>query len=168
MQQRLVQTLLMVAVCQLAFLADQSWGQTVVYDGQGDGWYSPATGDYGGTGEATHLGNHTILGNVETIPTSLLTAIWYSTTPQETVAADGSILYFDAVGTVELIPLDNTFTTFSAIWTGEFKVAGGTGRFANVQPADEPLKVEAINAPFTLTDTVWDFAWTLEGQIKLK
>ena len=60
------------------------------------------------------------------------------TAPQKTVAADGDPALLRFFGQVELIPLDCTFTTFSAIWTGDFVVVGGTGRFAHRGPAAEP------------------------------
>jgi hypothetical protein len=37
-------------------------------------------------------------------------------------------------------------------------VVVGTGRFAGAQPADEPLRVVAINAPFTFLDPAWSFS----------
>jgi hypothetical protein len=129
--------------------------------------YYALTGDYLGTGHGTHLGKHTFLGNVATTPTGQLTADWHSTVPQETVAADGSKLYFDTAGTVELIPRDN-LGNFTAVWVGEFTVVGGTGRFANAGPADEPLQVFAVNDPFNyFTDPVWTFSWELSGRIEL-
>ena len=63
---------------------------------------------------------------------------WYSTALQETIAANGDQLYFSASGQVQLIPLAIP-GTFSAIWTGDFVVVGGTGRFANAGPAAQPL-----------------------------
>lgn len=157
-----------VVVALLTGAADISYAQTVPYKASGDGAYSPIDGDYGGDGNATHLGQHTFFGNIATTPTGHpLVFLWEATTPQETVAANGDTIFFNAAGVVELIPLDNTFTVFSAIWTGEFDVEGGTGRFANVQPAAEPLSVTAVNDPFTFADPVWSFAWKLEGQIQL-
>jgi hypothetical protein len=70
-------------------------------------------------------------------------------------------------GQVELIPLDSSFTTFSAIWSGEVVVEGGTGRFANAGPGKQPLKLIAINDPFTFADAEWTFSWTLDDIITL-
>jgi hypothetical protein len=143
--------------------------QTVAYQAFGTGSFSPASGDYGGAGLGTHLGKQTYAGNVAVFPTAHpLVFDWALTAPQESVSADGDKVFFAAFGTVELIPLDATFTVFSAVWTGDFIVVGGTGRFANVQPADEPLAIVAVNDPFLLTDPVWTFAWTLEGEIRLR
>ena len=87
---------------------------------------------------------------------------------QETVAAHGDTLFFSGSGQVEFIPLDDTFTTFVAIWEGDFVVVGGTGRFAGAKPAAEPLRVVAINDPFTLLDPAWSFSWELTGRIVLR
>ena len=149
-------------------LISVSWGQLVPYKALGSSAsYFPLTGDYEGPGNATHLGKHYVLGNVETTPTGALTATWKSTAPQVTTAADGSTILFDACGEVELIPLDN-LGNFVAVWSGTFEVAGGSGRFENVGPGPEPLTVTAVNDPFNiLTDTEWNFSWTLEGHIDL-
>jgi hypothetical protein len=142
--------------------------QAVPYKAKGTGFYTPVTGDYGGQGTGTHLGRHTFAGNVAVFPTGdPLVFTFQSTSPQQTVAANGDILWFTSSGSVQLTPLDSTFTTFTAVWTGDFVVAGGTGRFADSGPADQPLKGVAINDPFSLTDPVWTFSWTLEGKIVL-
>jgi hypothetical protein len=117
----------------------------------------------------THLGRHTLSGNVATSPTANpLVFDFFLTVPQETVAANGDTLLFSGTGEVELIPLDATYTTFVAIWEGDFVVEGGTGRFAGAQPADEPVRVVAINDPFTLLDPEWSFSWELTGRIVLR
>ena len=149
--------------------AETARAQTVPYKASGTGVFSPITGDYGGTGNATHLGKHTFLGNVTSSPTANpLVFAWQSTVPQETIAANGDKIFFRASGLLELIPLDETFTMFYAIWTGEFVVEGGTGRFANVKPGARPLSVIAINDPFTFLDPEWTFTWELNGKIKLR
>ena len=61
-----------------------------------------------------------------------------------------------------------THTTVVAIWEGDFVVEGGTGRFAGAQPADEPLHVVAINAPFTVLDPEWSSSWELTGRIVMR
>lgn len=146
-----------------------AFAQTVAKRSFGTGAFSPLTGDYGGAGQGTHLGKQTYAGNVALFPTAHpLVFDWALTVPQENVSADGDKMFFAAFGTVELVPLDGTFTIFSAVWTGDFIVLGGTGRFANIQPADEPLAIVAVNDPFLLTDPVWTFVWTLEGEIRLR
>jgi hypothetical protein len=147
--------------------ASESQGQSVAYDTHGTGVYSPITGGYSGSGVGTHLGAHTFSGNVAVAPTaSPLVFSWYSTAPQETIAANGDKLYFSASGQVQLILLA-TPGTFSAIWTGDFVVVGGTGRFAHAGPAAQPLQGVAINDPFTLVDPEWTFTWKLSGRIVL-
>jgi hypothetical protein len=144
--------------------------QVVPYKTKGTGVYSPLTGAYSGPGTGTHMGNHTFDGNVAVYPTAHpLVFTWASTAPQATIAANGDVLYFDASGAVELIPLDATFTVFIAVWTGDFVVTGGTGRFASAAPANEPLRVIAINDPFNpTTDPVWTFSWEVDGRIRLR
>lgn len=159
---------LVLATLMLCIAARESSAQSVAYYTHGTGIYSPVTGDYGGPGVGTHLGRHTFFGNVLTSPTANPFVFdFFLTVPQETVAANGDKLFFSGGGEVELIPLDNTFTTFSAVWTGDFVVEGGTGRFASAGPADEPLRVEAINDPFTFSDLEWSFSWKLTGRIML-
>ncbi len=59
-----------------------------------------------------------------------------------------------------------------AMWTGDFLVDGGTGRFANVSGVPgEPIRVTAVNDPLDLPascpDDIWTFSWTLHGKIDL-
>lgn len=144
-------------------------GQTVAYRAFGTGFYSPVNGDYGGVGRGTHLGRHDFLGNVQTAPTANpFVFTWSLVGTQETTAANGDKLFFQASGEVELIPLDETFTTFSAVWTGDFVIDSGTGRFANAKPAAEPLRVIAVNDPFTFADPTWTFNWRLSGRIQTR
>src|SRR5262249_53360539 len=140
------------------------------YRTHGTGSYSPGTFGYGGVGVGPHLGRHTFAGVVATSPTANNPLVFDFSlmVPQETVAANGDKLFFSGSGQVEFIPLDDTFTTFVAIWEGDFVVVGGTGRFAGAQPADEPLRVVAINDPFSLLDPVWSFSWELTGRIVLR
>jgi hypothetical protein len=145
--------------------------QIVPYKASGLGMYSPVNGDYGGAGVATHLGRHNFSGKVVTTPTIdplIFNFLIDARNPQETVAANGDKIFFSGSGTVQLIPTEPTFTYFSANWSGNFVVEGGTGRFANAGPGPQPLDVVAINAPFTLADPVWNFNWTLNGKIRLK
>src|SRR4051794_23576814 len=161
-------TLIILTVVALSASARESLAQIVPYKASGTGTYSPITGDYGGSGVGTHMGLHTFLGNVAIAPTANpLVFDFHGTAPQKTIAADGDLLFFEFSGQVELIPLDPTFTTFSAIWTGDFVVVGGTGRFATAGPAVKPLQVIAINDPFTFTDLEWSFSWELTGKIRL-
>jgi hypothetical protein len=160
--------MVILTVMTLSATVRESFAQTVPYKASGTGVYSPTSGHYSGSGVATHLGKHKFLGNIATFPTdNPLVFDFVGTVPQTTIAANGDTIFFSLSGQVELIPLDSTFTTFSAKWTGEFVVVGGTGRFANVGPAAQPLQVIAINDPFTLADPAWTFSWELDGSIEL-
>ncbi len=161
-------TSVLLTVITLFAIASQSQAQTVPYRTAGIGVYSPVTGDYSGSGVGIPVGRHTFSGNVAVLPTANpLVFDFYSTVPQQTIAANGDMIYFSLSGQVEFIPLDSKSTVYSAIWTGEFVVVGGTGRFANVGPAAHPLSVIAINVPFTFADPEWTFFWTLDGSIEL-
>ena len=160
---------LVLSTLILSAAARESVAQSVAYRTHGTGSYSPVTFGYGGVGVGTHLGKHTFAGKVATSPTDNPLVFDFSLTgTQETVAANGDKLYFSGRGQVELIPLDATFTTFVAVWEGDFVVVGGTGRFAGARPADEPLRVVAINDPFSSLDPVWSFSWELTGRIVLR
>ncbi len=156
-----------VLLVTLSSGARESFAQVVPYKARGtEASYSPLTGYYSGTGQATHLGNVTVFGYVTTSRTTdPLVYTFQSSGPTTTVAANGDTILFTVSGTVQFFTLDGI--TFTAIWSGEFVVVGGTGRFANVGPGPEPLQVVAINDPFTLTDPEWTFSWTLDGSITL-
>jgi hypothetical protein len=157
-----------IVLVSLSAAARELSGQTVPHKGSGTGVYSPISGDYSGSGVATHLGKNTFFGNVAVSPTAdPLVYGWQSTEFQETIGANGDTILFSLSGQVQLIPLDSSFTTFSAIWSGEVVVQGGTGRFSNVGPGTQPLKLIAINDPFTFADPEWTFSWTLDGTITL-
>jgi hypothetical protein len=158
---------LALTVLTLSATASESRGQSAAYYTHGTGVFTPANGDYSGTGVGTHLGAQTFFGNVLVMPTgNPLVVTWYSTVPQVTIAANGDRLYFSSSGTAQLIPL-STPGTFTAIWTGDFVVVGGTGRFASAGPAAQPIQAVVVNDPFKLTDPVWTFTWELSGRIVL-
>jgi hypothetical protein len=158
-----------VVLVALAGGIRESSAQEVPYKSKGTGIYSPGNGNFSGTGTGTHMGNLTFSGNVMTTSTANPLVFNFSlTAPQQTVAANGDMIYFIGSGQVQLFPLDSTFTTFTAFWSGQYEVVGGTGRFANVAPGEEPLEVTATNDPFALTDPEWTFSWTVDGTILLK
>ena len=156
-----------VVLVTLSANARESFAQVVRYKASGtDASYSPLTGYYSGAGRATHLGKVTVFGYVTTSPTANpLVYTFESNGPTTTVNAHGDSILFTVSGTVELSTVDGV--TFTAIWSGEFVVVGGTGRFANVGPGPEPLQVVAINEPFTFADPEWTFSWTVDGSITL-
>ena len=155
---------------------EQSNSQSIPFWAFGtNGSYFPAAdgsgGPYEGFGFGFPLGVHFVTGNLAVIPTDdPLVFDWVTTEPQLSMGIFGSIL-FESEGSVQLIPeLDgggNPTGVFTAEWTADFTVVGGTGLFSSVQPAGRPLKVVAVNEPFTLADPEWNFSWTLVGRIRL-
>ena len=161
-------TTVILSLAILSATIRESQAHTVPYKAKGTGIYSPVTGNYSGSGDGTPLDEHTFFGNIKISPTANpLVFDFHSTVDQTTIAEDGDEIFFSVSGQVELVPLDSTFTTFSAIWTGHFVVTGGTGRFAGAKPASQPLEVIAINDPFTFADPQWTFSWELAGKIQL-
>lgn len=163
--------------CTTLFVALGLWsatcavGQVVPYKTTGVGVYQPVNGNYGGSGTGTHVGNHTFVGNVLTSPTSHPLVFDFeilTSNPQVTIAANGDRVFYSGSGQVQLIPLEPTFTFFSAVWSGTFVVEGGTGRFATMAPGPQPLNVVAINQPFTFADPQWAFTWQLNGFVQLR
>lgn len=166
---RLMQTVALFAAIHVCCCLAPATAQVVPYRASGMGVYDPISGDYGGSGVATHLGRHTLFGNVVFEPTGIPGVFDFtidSKNPQVTTAADGSRIFFSGSGLVVLQPV--TETVFTATWSGNFVVEGGTGRFANVSPGPQPLSVVAINQPFTFNDPQWFFNWTLQGSIRLR
>ncbi len=156
--------------------ASQSDAQTIPFWAFGtNSSYFPAAdgsgGPYEGIGFGFPLGIHFVSGNLAVTPTDdPLVFDWETTEPQISIGFLGSIL-FESVGSVQLIPeLDQTGNptgVFTAEWTADFTVVGGTGLFSSVQPAGRPLRVVAVNEPFRLSDPEWKFSWTLNGRIRL-
>src|SRR5437660_1446123 len=112
-----------LTVLALGTIARDSGAQVVPYKASGTGLYSPITGDYSGPGVGTHLGLQTYAGHV-TVSLTANPFVFDFEGTQESTSANGDKLYFSLSGQVELIPLDPTFTTFTAVWTGEFVVEG--------------------------------------------
>jgi hypothetical protein len=156
-----------VALVSLGASTRDCFAQVVPYKARGTGAsYNPLTGFYSGTGQATHLGHIKYSGDVAFAPTAdPLVYTFQSNGPTTTVAANGDAILFTTSGTVQLFTFDGI--SFTAIWSGEFVVVGGTGRFANVGPGPQPLQVVAINEPFTFADPEWIFSWAIDGSITL-
>ena len=169
-----------VAIIILTASARDSFAQTVPYKTMGkNAVYTPSTGDYGGFGVGTHMGKHSFFGNVTVKPdpnepNNPLKGTFMTTpdTVQEVTAADGSKFFSKFSGKVQLkfmgVVPNTTIPIFTARWEGQFVVVGGTGRFANVKPAAQPLQVIAVNHPFTFLDQQWYFDWEIDGQIIMK
>jgi hypothetical protein len=158
---------LALAFAALIATAPASFAQIVPYKGSGTGIYFPTKGDYGGSGVATHLGSLTFAGHLVITGADGLVFDFETTVPQVNKASNGDELRFTLSGQVELTPLDDTFTTFIAIWSAKGVVVGGTGRFAHAGPAHQPLDIVAINSPFTFADPFWSFSWQVDGKISL-
>lgn len=132
--------------------------------------YNPATAFTTATGKATHMGR--ITGSGVAFPSADLgnglfewTALNY-----ELTAANGDQILFEGGGLVQFIPIEGNL--FYAVWSGEFTVTGGTGRFRNVKPGSAPIEVIAINDPFELDEfgnalpgDTWTYSWELNGTI---
>jgi hypothetical protein len=166
---RLKQSFLaLLAITAIGIAGSEALARPVPYKAAGTGAYSPVTGDYCGPGISTRFGRLTFAGNIATTPTdNPLVFNFHSTVDQVNTHANGDKISFAVSGSVQLIPLDDSFTTFTAVWTGEFTVTGGTGRFEGAKPADKPISVIAVNAPFTFAESEWFFVWKVDGEIEL-
>lgn len=127
--------------------------------------YSPISGTYSGSGVGVRLGTCKVEGFAIPTPTSNpLVLDWTGGGP--VTAANGDQIFLTGGGQVQLVPLGGTI--FSAVWSGNFNVVGGTGRFASAGPGTAPISVTAVNSPFDiLNDPVWNFSWSLDGDINL-
>ena len=149
--------------------AQNAYGQLVPYKAQGkNAVFFPATGAFSGVGVATHFGRSVHSGALVTVSTGPLTANFESTSPLVVTAASGDTLLLRMQGQVEFVPLDSSLTVFTAVWSAQANVVGGTGRFANVKPGPQPLSVVATNEPFRLTDPQWKFSWQFSGNFRLR
>lgn len=160
-----------VTLVALSLSVQNVYGQVVPYKSGGvNAVYSPQTGDFSGFGLATHLGKNSFQGNVAAAPTGQLTAAFKSTTQTVVVGASGDQLHLKLLGEVQFVPLYNSASgpVFSAVWSGQAVVLGGTGRFANVKPGPQALTLYAVNDPFTFKDEQWTFSWRIAGMIRLR
>ncbi len=157
-------------VFALLSMTQTSFGQIVPFLAHGQrALYSPCTALTTATGHATHMGRITASGAVIPFPTSDPLVLDWTAVNYEMTAANGDQLFFEGGGTVQFIPLPSGM--FTASWSGEFTVTGGTGRFANAGPGHAPLQVIAVNDPLNLPaecpDDVWTYSWALVGDIDL-
>lgn len=140
--------------------------QLVPFKASGDNAiYNTQTGETSGIGVATHMGQ--TLGAGVALPTADLGNGLFSWVAQEYsfTAANGDQLFLAGGGFVQFFPLEGT-DYLSAIWSAEFTVVGGTGRFANAS-TEEPLAVVAVNYPLQLGDPYYTYYWNIEGMIDL-
>jgi hypothetical protein len=160
--------LLQVAVLMVAFTIGQvGQAQVVPFKASGKNatYAQPFAGGDGSTwsvGQATHMGR--MVGYGRALPTGVGNN-WTTVGDYTLTAPNGDSIFMNGGGTVETFDLGGGL--FFAIWTGQFQVVGGTGRFANVGPGTAPIDVVAINEPFTFADPTWIYSWSLRGDIDL-
>ncbi len=162
---KLMSVLLPVAVVWA--VAPIGRAQTVPYIDGGSGVYNPFTAEYATQGRS-NFGRSNGLGTAIPMPTSdPYLSNWVTNGEVSETFQDGSEIFFIGGGEFRLIPICGMLHT--AIWTGEYTVTRGTGRFAGIGPAARPLQVIAVNTPFVYPPTpgdTWPFFWTLKGKVR--
>jgi hypothetical protein len=140
--------------------------------GSGTGVFFPATGYYFGPGSATPFGDLIYSGTLELDeiqPGKFRFQNAGRGTENESFHEvsyeDGSTISTRFRGIVELVPvLENGNPTgqFTANWDGNWTIVEGTGQ---LRGAKGGFRVNAINDPFSLTDEVWTFSWSWQGNV---
>jgi opacity protein-like surface antigen len=166
-----------LAVVAVLGMASESFGQVVPFNGKGrNATYdvnalalgANGTGDFSGTGQMTQLGLCSVSGNaVVEEPLDGTELLWSVDFPKGAVIANkhGTItLEQTGNASVEFIPIAGGL--FTATWSVDFSVTGGTGKYAGAG-APAPLKVSAVNDPFQLGQAELTYSWTIEGAINL-
>jgi len=165
-------TLLALSIVTLFVIAGQTaHAQVVPFKASGDdATYNPDPKSLEtlGLGKATHMGK--IVGSGVAEPGEELGPglFAWSALDYQLTAKNGDTIFLTGGGVVQFVPIEGDL--FFAVWTGEFTVTGGNGRFCNVGPAAEPLQVTAINNPFTFPAAegdIWTYDWEISGQIDL-
>ena len=156
-------------VAALAFVLNQtSSAQLVPYHVIGTGGIDPVTGDFAGPAKGFNLGELTVGGNavVDGLDPQNgdFEGVW--TADVTDVATNGDELNLVGSGTITLKPLGGTM--FEAVWSGEWTVTGGTGRFENAEPGPKPIRMVAVNDPFDIvSDPIWYFSYEKVGEFDL-
>ena len=169
MRKRLLALIPVLSVVSLLMIDQACLGQVVPFRASGENAiYSPASGETSGPGKATHMGR--VFGSGVAAPgVDLGNGLFeWSATNYSLQAANGDEIFMEGGGLVQFIPIQGSL--FFAVWTGDFNVTGGTGRFSSVKAAAEPIQVTAINNPFTFPpaeEDIWTYSWSLDGQIDL-
>lgn len=157
------------ALTLFALAPDFAAAQVVPFRASGsNSIYDPFTATTTASGKATHMGKITASGFAVPTPTANPLVLEWTAVGFQFTAANGDQLFFDGSGVVNLIPQGGN--QFTAVWTAEFNVSGGTGRFANATSTSEPLQVLAINDPFVFPPNpgdIWTYDWSMTGQIDL-
>ena len=163
---------LVLALVAVASFCSSADAQIKRYKSKGVGTYNPFNAEYDTYGRS-NFGFIVGEGTAIPIPTANpFVSNWVTNGEVKETYIDGSEIFFTGGGTVEIIPLFGAWHT--AVWTGEFVVTRGTGRFANAGPGSVNNKVVAVNLPFRLNpdgtplpgDT-WNFVFEVTGEIDL-
>lgn len=169
LEKKMIRSWLISAVCLAIALVSNVVGQAQIVPFQASGsdatYLQPFIGGNGSTyslGSGTHMGN--LVGYGQALPTGVGNN-WATIGDYTLTAANGDSIYMNGGGTIDVYPLGGDM--YYAVWSGQFNVVGGTGRFANVGPGTAPIDVVAVNEPFTFADPVWVYSWTLSGDIDL-
>ncbi len=127
--------------------------------------YNSLTGDYSRMGRGTHLGCHSITGQV--IPDGVFFPspdIFLSGTfagTQTATAGNGDTIEMSICGDV-VLPFDPQSGMATGLWFPVFAITGGTGRFVN---ASGTLEGVVINPPFNpFGPPIWKFDWSIDGE----
>ena len=163
-----------VAVC----LSTQDLSaQVVPFHASGDNAvYDPGSGATSGFGQATHMGKTFGSGFAGPGgPTGNPGEFTWTAIHYVFEAANGDQICLEGGGLLQFVPLPELGPGyFSAIWSGEFDVLGGSGRFESVGPASDPIDVVATNYPFQLDELgqplpgdIWTYYWEMSGEIDL-
>ncbi len=167
-----------LAVVAVLGMASESFGQVVGFNGNGKkAVYTnplspensvPEAGWYSGVGTVSHMGKVDLVGQVlfagepegNVYPVAFTEGTLFATDQ------DGDRIEFGVVPgsnpTVTLVPAGDLFT---AAWTVQMKVIGGTGKYEDVTSG--PLDVSAVNEPFNLSDPTLIYSWKIKGKIDL-
>ncbi len=162
-------TVFSTVVIAIALITCVSNAQVVPFHAGGsNAVYDPNTAMTIASGNATYMGKIKASGFAVPTPTEDPLVLEWTAVGFQLTAANGDQLFFDGSGVVNLIPQGGDL--FTAVWTADFFVVGGTGKFANASSTSEPLQVIAVNDPFLLPPApgdIWTYAWSMNGKIDL-
>ena len=174
---RTTRILLVAIVAGLTLMAtlQTSYSQVVPFHASGsDAVYTPCNALTSGNGRATHMGKLTISGVVIPIATDDPLVFDFIALSYDFTAANGDTIFTSGSGSVTFTEIDGEPGMFTAFWTADFDVLGGTGRFKNVGPGDAPLDAFALNDPLSLPlvceddpNVIWTYLWGFDGTIDL-
>lgn len=157
------------AFCLSAVIhAGPALAQTIPFYAEGFGTYNPADGTYAAPGVGTLLGRYDNFGGVQVTPTDDPFVFNFESSGTNLGISGGDVLetaFQD--GTLTVTPVEGEEGLFTAVWEADVVVIGGAGVYADVESHRKPLKIVAVNEPFSFSDTEWKFGWTLTGKVDL-